>query len=170
MLWTSCTNKICTKTNVSFWTYKWTLWIFIEGPKFIARTPIAGWGDVCYVCFEIFEATCVFFSMLTFIFALTRTFLSSLVTTIFHAMAAKLFNYDYNISIFVCALPLDVDASPRPKVVDGIDFTSSTNSHIVRGIGGLGIIRGINVPSITLCCLLKMSIYYLHLCQDLFPL
>jgi hypothetical protein len=47
-------------------------------------------------------------------------------------MVAKLLNCDYNISTFVCALPLDVDAKLKHKVDDEIEGRSSTNSQIVR--------------------------------------
>jgi len=47
-------------------------------------------------------------------------------------MVAKLLDYNCNISAFVYALALEVDANLRLKLNDGIDVRSFINSHIVR--------------------------------------
>jgi hypothetical protein len=47
-------------------------------------------------------------------------------------MVTNLLDCDYNISTFVCALPLDVVAKLNHKVDDEIEGRSSTNSQIVR--------------------------------------
>ncbi len=78
------------------------------------------------------------FSMLTSFFALIKTFLSSLLTTISHATLPKLFNYDYNNFAFDYALPFDVNANLGLEANNGIYVRSSRNSNFIGGIEGLG--------------------------------
>jgi hypothetical protein len=60
------------------------------------------------------------FSILTSILALVKTFLSSLLTTISHAMVTKLFNYDCNNFAFDYALPFDVNVDLRLDANDEV--------------------------------------------------
>ncbi len=78
--------------------------------------------------------TCLFFSMITSLFALIRVLWLSLLITISCTMVAKLQDYDCNTFAFVYALPLEVDAKLGPKVNDGIDVRSFINSCIVRRV------------------------------------
>jgi hypothetical protein len=65
-------------------------------------------------------------------------------------MVAMLMDLHHKISTFICPLPFEVDAVPKPKLNDGIDVISSTFSHII-GVWGLGIMGGVKAQSITFC-------------------
>jgi hypothetical protein len=88
-------------------------------------------------------------------FVLIKVLWSLLLTTISYAMVAKLLYCDYNISTFVCALPLGVDVKLRPNLDDGTYVNSYIDSLLI-GICGLGITSGVDVLSITFCHLLRM--------------
>ncbi len=53
-------------------------------------------------------------------------------------------------------MPFDVNADLRLEASDGVYVRSSINSNFIGGIKGLGTKGRIDVPLITLCCLLKM--------------
>jgi hypothetical protein len=79
---------------------------------------------------------------------LIKVLWSLLLTTISYAMVAKLLYCDYNISTFVCALPLGVDVKLRPNLDDGTYVNSFINS-LLTGIWSLGIMGGVDVLLIT---------------------
>jgi hypothetical protein len=82
-------------------------------------------------------------------FVLIKVLWSLLLTTISYAMVAKLY-CDYNISTFVCPLPLGVDVKLRPDLDDGT-YVNSYIDSLLTGIRGLGITDGVDVLSITFC-------------------
>ncbi len=82
----------------------------------------------------LLSPTCLFFFMITSLFALIIVLWSSLLIVISYAMVAKLLDYDCNTFAFVYALPFEVDAKLRLEINDGIYVRSFINPHIVRGV------------------------------------
>jgi hypothetical protein len=77
-------------------------------------------------------------------FVLIKVHWSLLLIAISYAMVARLLYCDYNISTFVCALPLGVDVKLRPNLDYGTYVNSYINSLLTR-IWGLGITGGLDV-------------------------
>jgi hypothetical protein len=87
-------------------------------------------------------------------FVLIKVFWSLLLIAVSYAMVARLLYCEYNISTFVCALPLGVDVKLRPNLDYGTYVNSYINSLHTR-IWGLGITGGLDVLSMTFCHLLR---------------